>query len=316
MAVLGVDIGGTKMALALFTEDGTMVKRNVAAINKGNGAETGKMIVSGIASFIAESEKEGKKIESAGVCIPGIYRHREGTVWAPNIPGWDNYPLLKEVKSVADNIPVAIDSDRACYIMGECWKGNARGCRDAIFLAFGTGIGAGIIADGNILRGSNDIAGATGWMALDKPFRNDYISCGCFEYHASGEGIAKVAREYLAKEKNYSGLLADKPAEIITSHDVFSAYETNDPLAIIVIEEAIGYWGMAIANFVSLFNPEKIILGGGVFGPAVKLIPRIVEEARRWAQPVSINQVSIEPSALGSDAGVYGAGFLALKSIS
>jgi glucokinase len=314
MAVLGVDIGGTKMALASFTNEGKIIKSSIVSLEKGDGRATGRMIKSVISSYIVSSAKEGNNIESVGICIPGIYRQKKGTVWAPNIPGWDDYPLLQEVKSVTGTVPVTIDNDRACYILGECWKGNALGCKDAVFLSVGTGIGAGIMIDGKVLRGSNDIAGATGWMALGKPFRTEYVACGCFEYNASGEGLAKVAREYLAKESEYKGALKEKPAEKITSRDVFDAYDNNDEIAVKIIEEAIKFWGMAVANFVSLFNPEKIILGGGVFGPAIKLIPHIREEAGRWAQPISITQVSIEPSGLGADAGVYGAGYLALKS--
>jgi glucokinase len=109
----------------------------------------------------------------------------------------------------------------------------------------------------------------------------------------------------------YHGALKEKPVEEITSHDVFAAYRNGDPLAARVLKQSIEYWGMAVANLISLFNPEKIILGGGVFGPAVSLIPDIIEEAARWAQPISSRLVSIEGSALGGDAGVYGAGWLA-----
>src|SRR5690606_7336356 len=119
-------------------------------------------------------------------------RNKSGTVWAPNIPGWEDYPLKAELEAVLNRIPVSIDSDRACYILGEYWKGAAQNCEDAIFLAVGTGIGAGILADGRILRGAGDIAGAIGWMALDHPYQEKYIPCGCFEYQASGDGVART----------------------------------------------------------------------------------------------------------------------------
>jgi glucokinase len=223
--------------------------------------------------------------------------------------------LLQEVKAISCKIPVIIDSDRACYISGEFWKGNAQGCKNAIFLAVGTGIGAGILVNGEILRGGHDIAGAIGWMALNRPFDDKYISCGCFEYYSSGEGIAKQTMELLKNRKTYSGELLKKQNGKITSYDVFAAYHNGDTLAAEIIKQCIEFWGMAVANLISLFNPEKIIFGGGVFGPAIPLIPEIKNEAGKWAQPVSINQVTIEPSALGGDAGVYGAGFLALKNM-
>ncbi|MBI5009403.1 MAG: ROK family protein, partial [Bacteroidia bacterium] len=223
--------------------------------------------------------------------------------------------LLEEVKSVSGDLPVTIDSDRACYMLGELWKGNARGSRDAIFLSVGTGIGAGILINGEILRGSHDIAGCIGWMALQRPYYEQYRNCGCFEYFASGEGIAKVARAHLADNEEYEGILRETDIESITSHDVFLAYEKGDPISVVVIDQCVDFWGMAVANLVSLFNPEKIIFGGGVFGPALPLLPAIYKEALKWAQPVGITQVKLVGTALKGDAGVYGAGFLALKSM-
>jgi glucokinase len=177
----------------------------------------------------------------------------------------------------------------------------------------GTGIGAGIVVDGHLLHGANDIVGAVGWMALQHPFRPDYKQCGCFETNASGNGIAKMARQLIAEDNTYSGTLKSMLPDNITSQDVFNAFDNNDPLAEKVINNAILYWGMAIANLISIFNPEKILLGGGVFGPAIHLIPDIRVEAFKWAQPVSAQEVSIEPSLLGPSAGLYGAGFMALQ---
>ena len=249
------------------------------------------------------------------MCVPGISYSSEGTVWAPNIPGWDNYPLFDEVRAIAGNLPVKIDSDRACYMLGELWKGNAKACNNAIFMAIGTGIGAGILVNGEIFRGSNDIAGSIGWMGLNKPYKSKYKECGCFEYHASGEGIAKVAGEYISQQSSYKGQLARKKNSKISSYDVMDAFNNGDLLAQEVINECIEYWGMAVANMVSIFNPEKIILGGGLFGPAKSLIPEIKKEAEKWAQPISIKHVILDHSALGSDAGVYGAAYMALKNL-
>jgi glucokinase len=315
MALLGIDLGGTKLAMAIFAEDGTIIFKESFALGNRKGSEVGKFITDKTFKFMHYAELQGNQINSIGISVPGISNINTGTVWAPNIPDWSDYPLLQEVKRVSGNIPVIIDSDRACYILGEVWKGNARGCSDAIFLSVGTGIGAGILINGEILRGSHDIAGCIGWMALKGPFEKKYISCGCFEYFASGEGIAKVAGEFLEDQKDYAGELKNKHIEKITSYDVFTAYYNGDLLAGKVIQLCVEFWGMAVANLVSLFNPEKIIIGGGVFGPAIPLIPAIKKEAARWAQPVSINQVIIDASALAGDAGVYGAGFLAYKHL-
>jgi glucokinase len=313
MYVIGLDLGGTKLSGAVFKEDGTIVKQDFLSLEKRQGKEVGELIIKLVKDFLSYSDEKNISVSSIGICIPGI-AYRNGNVWAPNIPGWDNYPLLEELNSAVKgkNIKVKIDSDRACYILGEVWQGSAKGCKDAIFLAVGTGIGAGILVDGKVMRGSNDIAGAIGWLALDRPFEQKYVSCGCFEYHASGEGLAKVANEFIGQ--NPTGILSERKSGDLTARDVFSAYDSNDANAVAVINQAIEFWGMTVANLVSLFNPEKIIFGGGVFGPAVKFLDRIMVEARKWAQPISINQVTLEGSVLGSNAGLIGAGYLALTN--
>jgi glucokinase len=164
-----------------------------------------------------------------------------------------------------------------------------------------------------MIRGSHDIAGAVGWMALPKPFDHKYIPCGCFEFYASGAGIPKFTNEILQAHNAESVLRSVSPDEMTATH-VFDAFEKKDEIASIIIAECVSFWGMAAANLVSIFNPEKIIFGGGIFGPATKFIDDIKSEASKWAQPISMTQVSFEKSALGGDAAVYGAAFLALNN--
>lgn len=315
MKVLGIDLGATKLASAVFSMSGEILKREVAIIKNLKGKEIGHAIKDLIRNHIIDAGQQGNDICSIGISVPGIFNPGKGTVWAPNIDGWDNFPLLEEAKSTAGGIPVSIESDRVCSLFGELWKGNAGDCRNLVFIAVGTGIGAGILADGEIIRGNDDIAGAIGWMALDRPFHEKYAPCGCFEYFASGDGLARVAKEYIANDPLYKGVLKELPSENITSYEVFSAFELNDPLAKKVINLATECWGMAVANIVSLLNPEKVILGGGLFGPAAKFIPDIIKEARKWAQPVAMERTEISVSALGTDAGIYGAGYLAIRKM-
>jgi glucokinase len=308
MSILGIDLGGSKLAAALFSESGELRTKESISLGKRKGGEIGQLIEDLIRKYQALSD-----IKSIGVSVPGISRHKTGTVWAPNLEGWEDYPLLKQIREISGPTTIGIESDRVCSILGEQWQGRAKDCRDAIFLAVGTGIGAGILVDGNVLRGSNDIAGAIGWLALSKPFQTKYISTGCFEFYASGPGIPKLAREVLASDPTGS-ILRIYPTEKITTRLVFDAYDEEDPVADMIVRECILYWGMAAANLVSIFNPEKIIFGGGVFGPAAKLIQAIREEAAKWAQPISMTQVTFEHSMLEGDAAVYGAGFLALQN--
>ena len=313
MAIIGIDLGGTKIAAALFADSGEMIKKIVNLLNGATGHEVGKFIV----EIIRELQQNGydESIAAVGICVPGIVFSKKGTVWAPNIPGWDNYPLKEQIAHEFPHLLVNIESDRTCYILGEIWKGAAQGCDNAIYLAVGTGIGAGIILDGNIIHGANDIVGATGWMALQTPYTQEYNACGCFETYASGNGIGYQARKLIGQAMDYTGILSQKPIEEVTSHDVFSAYEHQDPIAMQVLDKAIELWGMATANLVSLFNPEKIIFGGGVFGPATRFIPRIYTESCKWGQPISMKQVEYCASQVEGEAALYGAAYLALRSL-
>jgi glucokinase len=317
MAVIGLDLGGTKLSAAIFDRNGNISLKTTDHLAGRKGKDVGKMVVDQTGKFTDGARKNNLQIDAIGISVPGIYHRESGRVWANNIPGWDDYPLMDEFTSSVNDqkIKILIDNDRVCSLLGEAWMGNARNCRDVIFLLVGTGIGAGILADGTIISGSSGAAGAAGWLALDRPFSSKYTPCGCFEYHASGNGISKITNEYIRKDKSYNGILKTKPPEKITAHDVFSAYESKDALAIKVLEQAVEFWGMTIANLVSLFNPEKIILGGGIFGPGLQFIDAIMNEAKKWAQPLSIRHIQLEGSALGTDTALYGAGYLALKSL-
>lgn len=316
MAVIGLDLGGTKLASALFSDEGDILHRAQQALEGRAGDAVGRLITDQVIGLATHAHELGQLVRAVGVSVPGIYRDRDGTVWAPNIPGWDRYPLRGLLQGHAgQGIRVAIDNDRACSILGEAARGAAAGCEHAIFLAVGTGIGAGILTGGRVLRGADDIAGSIGWMALDRPYRAEYDRCGCFETHASGAGIEGTARKLLAEDPGHDGPLARLDPEALTAHDVFAAFDQGDALAERVLANAVECWGMAVANLVSLFNPEVIVFGGGIFGPAVRLLDRIAAESRKWAQPISIGQVVLKASILGPDACLFGTGRLALSAV-
>ena len=315
-AVIGLDLGGTKLAGAVFAPNGRILCRRRVPLAERRGRGVGALIRDELAGLLATARARRLRIRAIGVSVPGISYSRTGKVWAPNIPGWNDYPLRRELMTTVRDrrIPVLVDSDRACYMLGETWRGAAKGCRNAVFLAVGTGIGAGILVDGRILRGAHDIAGAIGWLALSRPFRREYVRCGCFEYHASGTGLPKVANKLQAHHSATASLHHSTTPTLATAQDVFAACRRRHPAAKAAIAQAVEFWGMAVANLVSLFNPEKIIFGGGVFGPGTKLLGDIYAEAKKWAQPISIRQVKLQASKLGGDAGLYGAGYLALQA--
>ncbi len=311
-AIIALDLGGTKLASAIFTPTGRPLAKSYTELNARQGADVGELVVETVQRLATIAAKRALNLRAIGVSVPGIVKPRTARIWAPNIPGWDDYPLAEALRKAMprSKLSVAIESDRAASMLGEVWRGAARNCRNAVFLAVGTGIGAGLLIDGKVVAGANGSAGAIGWWGLDRPFRPEYKTRGCFESHASGHGIGAVAKAALNERQRYRGQL---PREELTAHDVFTAYASGDTLAEDTIATAIEFWGLACANLVSLLNPEKIIFGGGVFGPATQFIDEITREAERWAQPIAMQQVRLEASKLGPEAALYGAAYLALE---
>jgi len=314
MVYIGLDLGGTKVSGALFLETNNILIQETSLLEGREGRGVAELIFSLCEKLLELGSIKSEDEKSIGICIPGIAYSKTGNVWAPNIPGWENYPLRDELIRRFPRSKVIVESDRTCYILGEASQGVAKGCNNAIFMAVGTGIGAGILIDGRVLHGNSDIVGATGWMALKPPYTSDYDQCGCFESHASGTGIAIQARKLISLSPHYKGELSCIPLEEITAHEVFDALGNNDPIAIQVLESAIEMWGMASANFVSLFNLEMIVFGGGIFGPAARYIDRIYLEAQKWAQPISIKQCRFAVTSLPNMAGLYGAGAIAIMN--
>ncbi len=314
MAVLALDLGGTKLSGAIVDSSGTLSFPRQELLSSRKDADVGDFILAFARDLYRTAGENGTSVTGIGICVPGIAYPESGDVWAPNIPGWNRYPLREKLRTCREfsSLSVGIGSDRDCSILGEVWLGAARGCRNALFLAVGTGIGLGIYTDGRVLSGAQGIAGSIGWMALCDPFLPEYEKCGCFESYASGLGIADRMRHFLAENGPSSAYWRTIPPDTITFRHVFAAHQAGDTAAGEILSRAILMWGMATANLISLFNPERILFGGGLFGPAVALLPRIAQEAARWAQPISMQQVEILPAGLGTEAALYGSARMVL----
>ena len=231
-------------------------------------------------------------VRAAGLVVPGIYNPATGRAWAPNLWGPDEVPL-REALVPRLPVPVVIDSDRSGYVLGEQWQGAARGCRDVVFLAVGTGIGAGILSDGRLVRGSGGIAGAVGWFALDPRWCDDYGRMGSFEAEAAGPALAR----------RLGAASAEQVAE---------AARRGDPAARRAVDETVEWLAMGVANLISALNPQVVVLGGGLMQAADLFLEPVRHAVRRWAQPLAAPQCRIELTRLGEDAALFGAARLAL----
>jgi glucokinase len=315
LGIIAIDLKSTSLTSAALGQTGKILDMDNINIKGLKGIEVSNLIQKQIKKLLNTFKNRPIEIKSIGISVPGIYFSKSGTVWAPNIPEWENYPLRQELFNffIDHNIRVKIASSRTCDILGEMWLGAAKGSKNAIYLSLGNGIGAGVLIDGKILHGFNDGVGAVGWLALDQPFKESYKSKGCFESLASGVGILNATIELINKNKKYSGALKKKNIDQLTFNDIIEAYRLKDSVAVKVIHQSIEYWGMAVANMISLFNPEIVILGGILFGPALVFLDDIKNETRKWAQPIFIEKVKFLGSKLGANAGLFGAGHLAMK---
>ncbi len=311
----GIDVGGTKLSAALFTAGGRMLSRAKVPIATGTAERPVRQIIGIIRKLEALAQERNGRIRTVGICIPGIVYAKSGKVWAPNVQGWDLFPLRDRL-AAKTRIPIVMDSDRSAYALGEHWRGIAKGKKDIVFLAVGTGIGAGILAGGRLCRGSEDISGAVGWFALDPRFKEEYTAMGCFEAEASGGSVGRKARELLeAGEPSLMLKLGKGKIKNVTAEIVVRAARAGDPLAGRILDNAVTYLSMGIANIVSILNPEMIILGGGLFQAGEFLLRPIRKEFKKWAQPLAAKKVCLELSSLGENTGLYGAGKLAWDSL-
>jgi glucokinase len=306
----GVDVGGTKISSALFTRAGEISAKDRIAIDESGGDAAAGQVSDRIEALKKAARAAGGRLAAVGICVPGIAYAASGKVWAPNIPGWDQYPLVDKIKE--RQVAIVLESDRSAYVAGESWRGAAAGARDAVFLAIGTGIGAGIISGGRLIHGHEDIAGAVGWFGLNPVYKPAYETMGSFEAEASGNSVARKAREFLEKGRASSmTALAGGRIERVTAEVVAEAARKKDPLAMEVVADAVTYLAMGIANIVSILNPEVVVVGGGLFQAADIFLDPVRREFKRWAQPLAARKVRVELSRLGGDAGLYGCGKLA-----
>jgi glucokinase len=310
--VLGIDVGGTNLVVGSVAEDGSAM---VASASEPTHSEAGATDVVdrlvGLAErAIATTRREapGAEILGVGVGAPGPLDTKRGIVLlTPNL-GWVNMPLRQLIHDRL-GLPAALDNDANCAVLGEWWVGAARGARHAIGITIGTGIGGGLIIDGQLYHGASDVAGEIGHTTIDTEGRR--CKCGnygCLEAYASGPNIALRAVEELeAGAESRLRALVGGDLSKITAQTVYQAAADGDELALEVVNDTAKFLGVGIGNLLNVFNPEVVVVCGGVTLAGDHLFEPLRREVARRAFKPAVTACRIVPGALAGTAGVYGA---------
>jgi len=266
------------------------------------------MVADAITIARAETGAKHEQFIGVGVGAPGPLDRKRGVVLiAPNL-GWRNLPLRDLIQERV-GLTATLDNDANCATLGEWWTGAAKGAENVVGITIGTGIGGGLILNGRLYHGASDMAGEIGHTTIDSNGRR--CKCGnygCLEAYASGPAIAERAREALAAdEESMLTQLVHGQLERITAQTVYEASERGDLVAREVVRETARFLGAGIANLLNTFNPDVVVIAGGVTQAGDALFEPLNAEVRKRAFRPAVEACRIVPGILPGTAGVVGA---------
>jgi glucokinase len=296
-AVIGIDLGGTKLYGALANIGGEILGEVHKSQHSSTGEESFALVEEMIQFLIKLASEKQQKLLGIAVGAPGITHVKKGLVeWAPSL-NWRDFSLKQRI---ADrfHLPVAVDNDVNLAVLGEQWFGAGKGVNNLLLLAIGTGMGAGLVIDGVIYRGHNEAAGEVGYLLPGVgALGQRYDQFGAMENIVSGTGIAERAKMLL------TGSRPEAELEALAASEVFDAARNDETWAVQIVDETVDYLSMVIADISTLLDPELIIISGGVSKSMNALVPLILKRLDGVIQHVP----RLEVSTLGARATVMGA---------
>jgi len=316
--ILGIDLGGTKILTAVVNTQGEMLSRDhsITPAREGQQAVV-RSIFESVGRVLDQAHIATADLVAIGLGAPGLSNPETGILFtSPNLPGWKDVPLRDIIeKELGKKVFLINDANAAA--VGELYFGAGRGARNFIYITVSTGIGGGIIIDGKIYTGSVGMAGELGHMVIDD--EGPLCNCGnmgCWETLASGTALAREARHKIKDGVASSILqLAGGDLEKINAEAIHKAARTGDNLATELIAKTAYYLGVGLANLINIFNPEVIVIGGGVSNIGDMLLEPAFEEAGRRAFKPSYQAVRFARAELGRNSGVLGAAAYALEKM-
>ena len=308
--VMGVDIGGTKVAVGIVNDKGEIVAQGRRPMVANGTAEAALEAVSGAIDSLVNTNAAQGGIQSIGICAPGPLDPRSGVVLnPPNLPCWRDFPLAEKIAGKY-RVPVRVDNDANAAALAETRWGAARGYRYVFYTCIGTGIGTGIVLDGNIYHGKTGSAGEGGHVSID--YRGPVCGCGkrgCIEILAAGPAIGARARaKFDDNSSRQSAILELARGDVarITGELVGKAYAAGDPLAREILEETVALLTPWLGNIVDLLDPDVLVMGGGVAAMLQPFFDDIRSRLPRWCVNPHVADIPLLMAHYGADAGIAG----------
>ena len=298
--LVGVDIGGTKIAVGISAPNGQLAAvERLATRHYASGVEALSAVADRVHAMREALGIAPRELLAAGVGSPGpLLGSRLGR--SPNLPGWEGTDLRVGLEAL--NCPVFVQNDATAAAIGEWRFGAGQGCQNMVYVTVSTGIGSGLILGGRPYAGVDGNAGEIGHLVM-KP---DGPQChcgraGCLETLASGTAIARRGQESRADSPYLSRLSA------VTTVDVFGGASAGDPVCVAIIADAARYLGLGVSYLIDLLNPERIVFGGGVMGAGTVFLQQIAEQAACFSLPDLFRGAALQLAGLGENSGVLGA---------
>jgi len=311
--VLGVDIGGTKVAVGVVDRTGKILQQGRKPMSANGSPEAGLQAV------MEAIDSMGSGFESIGICAPGPLDPRTGVVLnPPNLPCWRNFPLAEEIRKKY-SVKVKVDNDANAAALAETIWGAARGFRYVFYATVGTGIGSGIVLDGRIYHGKTGSAAEGGHQSID--YRGPVCNCGkrgCIEILAAGPAIAKRARSKFEGSARASMILelAHGDVAAIKSEMVGQAFASGDAVAREVLQETVDLLTAWLGNVVDMLDPDVLVMGGGVAAMLQPFFDEIKKNLPRWCVNPHVADIPLLMAHYGADAGIAGGAALCVGDVS
>jgi len=325
-----LDLCRGSIVAALINDRARMIVSRQAELPDAGGKAAVQAVNKVLLEMCTAAERGENEISAVGVCLPGLVEQSSGRVSVPGLK-WDRVALRELIergieesgvdvcrggisnRARAEKLSsawprIALISEAMAGVLAETWCGTAEGKQHVVYVSVGRRIEAGILIEGRLLHGAGGLAGAAGWLALSEGFREEYVTRGCLETEAAAAALVRRTIEEWSTEhdSHLSNMVSEHPADL-TPETIIRAARSGDSLALKVVTDVCGWLGRGVAELISLFNPEIVIIGGDLGVALRPYLNEIRREARLWTHPQAARQCRILSATLGKNTGLFGA---------